>query len=217
MVNMFQIFKGVSKQPSRFFASVAKEQGYLKPWLYYIVLMGLFYILSFVVGLPQAVIDSLQDPEIIGGVGVALVIVVAALFLVLLIALMAGLVFVSAGILHLFLMIVGARGYQQTFKMVCYSATPLIYLSPFLLFNILPGGDILYLVCSLAASIWVIVLEVKAAIILHKLSVARAVVGVVVIPLAVAFVLILFFVLLIVGLAAVYSDSLTGMVVNSVL
>jgi hypothetical protein len=77
------------------------------------------------------------------------------------------LLFVSAAILHLSLMVVGGatRGYTATFRVICYTYTPvLLYVVP------VCGG--------LVGGIWSIVLEILGFSIVHRISVGKSVMAV---------------------------------------
>jgi hypothetical protein len=208
----------VITDPTAFFKDVNADKDYMKPWLYYMAIFVINSLVSFLVSIPYYLMPWNKDELLFS---VPVMILVLFFIYLLSMAFSTGLVFVSAAIAHLFLLIVGAdKGYLQTFKLVCYSSTAGLLLAPFGLLTAfsIPGLILYYLVLfCFVAYIWYI--QVAAARILHGLSLGRAVMGIIVIPLAVFLVLVAIIAVLMVGLIFMVASSggITGMIAGSVI
>ncbi len=216
-MDIIGMIRSFFSSPKNFFSAVNKDEGYKKPWLYFMIIMSAYYALALVFSIPSLMISMKTTGA--GPVGAVLGIIIMLFIFIFSLALGAGLIFVSAGILHLFLLIVGAKkGYLQTFKLVCYASTPIIIIAPFIILNIIPFiGFMMYMFLAFALMIYVMVIEVIAAKVLHGLSTARAVVGVVVLPLVLVLIIFMIVAIVAVGffLALAKSGGLTGMVTGS--
>jgi len=212
-MDFIQIFTDVIKTPDKFWESVKSDKGLMKPWLYYMVAVVLYSVINYLVSIPRTVQMAGTDLGF-GALTVALALIIGVLSSIFFVALSAGLVFVSAGILHLFLMVVGARNFEQTFKIICYVFTYSLFLVPFGLLLLIPiTGVWLYLIIAIAIVIYTIYMEVKAAKILHELSTGRAVVGIVVLPMIFVLIIAIIMVIMIVGFVSLVSTAdITGLV-----
>jgi len=217
MVDFIQTFIDVITKPTKFFNRVKKDNDYLAPWLYFFVVMVCYNIISFLVAIPRILItNEYQALGMSAGAGIAL----QGGFTLAAILFTSAFVFVSAGILHLFLMIVGASGYLQTFKIVCYSASITLLVAPLMILSIIPfAGPVLWALVLIGASIAAYVIQVTGAKVLHRLTTGRAVVGIVVLPLVTAIIIVTIIVVFIVSalIALGGVEGITGMVINRVL
>jgi hypothetical protein len=215
-MNLYEKIRSIITDPHGFYNSVKADTGYSDPWLYYIIIMGVYYFVSMCVAVPLAIQSYGSEMNLFGNLGLGLYIAmnIGITFLMYLFS-MAG-IFIGAGIIHVLLMLVGSnKGYQETFKLVAYSSTPLLMLAPFLILNAVPviGGLILFIFMILAY-IYMAYLEVVGAVILHEISTKRAVIGIIVIPLAILMIIIAILAVFFVGLLAVImsaSPEATGM------
>ncbi|MFP4423922.1 MAG: Yip1 family protein [Candidatus Woesearchaeota archaeon] len=193
-------YKDLLSNPDRFFGSVKKDRSILRPFLFYAVVMGIFYLTSLVTSLiGQAIFAGLA-----GGQPIRMIVMtIISGFVGFMIALIS--IFIGAGILHLFILMLGGKGdYVQTFKLSCYAVVPFLFLAGLTLFTIISLlGQILLVLGLIAAIIIQLILEVKGARVLHDMSTGNAVIAIVLIPLALGFILfILIAVLFILGLGA---------------
>ena len=205
----------IIKEPKAFFESVKKDKGYQKPWLFYMKLMVLYFLLVLVSSILSSGAATTPD---IGGFNPIIFAVFGLLFGLIL---SAGTIFIGAGILHLCLLIVGAKkGFEQTFKISTYATVTLPLLGLLIFLQMIPKvGTMLYVLLAISLSIYMFVIEVFGAKVLHGLSTARAVVGVVVIPLAIVllFLIIIFGVILLIFFAvAGGSGGVAGAIANTV-
>jgi hypothetical protein len=113
----FKTIKGVLTKPKGFFKAINKEKGIKQAYLYFIafsLFANLFIVPYYLkVALLEASISSY-------------IIVYILLSLINL-----GFIFVSVGIIHLFVLMVGGRkGFYQTFKAIVYGKTPQFISAP---------------------------------------------------------------------------------------
>ncbi|MGM5487654.1 MAG: YIP1 family protein [Nanobdellota archaeon] len=201
-------FKRVLTEPTSFFAAVKGEQGFGNPFLFFLVVMGIYYAADLL----ATTISQVMIATLTSSVPETLIVIVAGIFGAILgFAIGLGMVFVGAGILHLFLMLVGGKGdYLQTFKLITYSSAPMALLAIFTLLIIIPFlGPIIFGLIALAATIFQLILEVKGAMVLHEISMGKAAVAVIVIPLVIA----LFIALIVVvfGIFFITSMGMSGL------
>jgi len=221
MVKMefISIFTQVLTRPKVFFKSVEYEEEYLKPWLYFMVVILIYFSLSTIVSLPGAAISIVTQGDM--GFGLLFFFLFMGIWFTVMIILSAMGIFILAAIMHLFLMIVGAsKGYHHTFKMICYSAGPLVFLAPLAFIKIIPLlGSMVFFGLLVITTIVIMIYEVIGATILHKITMARAVIGVVVIPMILATMMFILSAIFIMGLVALIYNSggVTGMVASSVI
>ncbi|MBN2541716.1 YIP1 family protein [bacterium] len=162
---MFETLKLVLFKPTDAFTAMRSEGGLIEPLIYAVVLGSVGAIVGLIwQGLFQSlgVLASEYPQESIFNL---FFVVIAAVFMPVFIT--AG-IFISSGILHLCLMIVGAanRPFETTFRIVCFAggSTALIQLIP------LCGG--------LVGGIWTIVLEVIGVEHAHGTTTGKAVLAV---------------------------------------
>ncbi len=207
------------KSPTKFFSTVKGDKGYKKPWMYYLAITAVYYAVTYIFQIPSIFIGGAISGGTSSLISPSLNLVLMLVIYIFIFALSLGLVFVSAAIMHLFLMIVGTKKrYQETFKLVCYASTPLLIIAPFNLLSIIPIiGPLILLMVIFAVAVYVMVIEVIGAKVLHDISTARAVVGVVVIPLVLALIIFLIVAAMLIGLIMAVSKSggLTGLVTGS--
>jgi len=211
-------FKGVLASPRLLYAKVRNE-GYLPPWIFYVVVAAISLTVSILVQLPSIILQVINEPELNNPAGVVIFLVIFCLMLALILVMQAGLVFVTAGIMHLFLMLVGAKkGYLETFKLICYSQAPAVFVAPFAFLQIIPiAGPMLYFVLAFAAWVWSAIIQVNGAVALHQITMGRAVIALIVIPLVLLAIVVVMVVLFFTALVY-YADmsSVTGYIINSV-
>jgi len=102
-------------------------------------------------------------------------------------------IFISAAIVHLFVMLFkGKGGYAQTFKVIAYAAVPAALINMFItfLFNTFDGTiDNLLIIPQFIIFLYVIVLEIKGLRIIQKLTTLHAFLSII-IPIAIVVVII---------------------------
>jgi hypothetical protein len=197
--------------PVRFFRGIRDDAGYLKPWAYSLVVMGIYlgFIMVYASLLPAP--EDVNDTLLYKSIFLMMMFLILALVLVTL----GGLVFVNAAITHAFLMIVGSdKGYQQTFKLVCYSMTGLLLSAPLVLLNLMEDGGMASFMLSIPFGIYVAIISVFGAMELHRISAMKAVGAMILIPIGMAVLLFAFFVILIAAMIvpAMSSNAVTGAV-----
>lgn len=179
-------YKDLLINPDRFFGSVKKEKSILKPFLFYAAVIGIFYLTSLVASMiGEIILAGIKGEPPIRMFAITIVSGVLG-FMIALIT-----IFISAGVLHLFITMLGGKGdYLQTFKLSCYGTVPFLFLAILNFFTIIPVlGQIILGVGLIAAVVIQLILEVKGARVLHEMTTGRAVVAVVVIPLILGFIL----------------------------
>jgi hypothetical protein len=213
--------KQVLAEPTKFFRSVQKDKGYMRPWVYYILIFAVYIGVYFLTALPGSVMDVQSETQVSTAISAVFLLIAFLLLAVVLLGFLALFVHVSAAVLHLFLLVVGARmGYIQTFKIVCYASTPLIFLGPFGLFDSVPIlGRLSISFAGLVISIYIIVLEVVGARVLHNLSTGRAVVGTLVLPVIIVILLVLTGIIVVISLiaASMGPTGITASVIGSIM
>lgn len=213
--------KAILASPAQFFASMQGCTGYNKPVMFFAITYGITlaiaYGLLLVVG--GAVVASMaaagKDLGPIGaslGAGVGVILVQAVISIVVGIPMAIAGMFISAGIMHLFVMMFGGRGgYAATFRALCYSHIPSTVVS---LAGVLVAGLLLAVTKSpfmlvlmylpmLAGGIWSLVVTIIAMRELHWMSTGRAA-GAVLTPAVIGFVLM---VVISIGMAAAVSQA----------
>jgi hypothetical protein len=209
--------KRILSQPEKFFSSVAKDRGYASPWTHYIIVVTIYMGVYFLTAIPGSVAELQAEAEVGATLSAIILLVIFAVMLVFILALFALTVFISAGVLHLFLMVVGARkGYIQTFKVVCYASTPMMLLGPFGLFDSVPiVGRLVITLVGLVLGIYVLVIEVVGVRVLHKISTGRAILGTVILPILLGIIFIVLLALVVFALlAAGLQSGITAQVIN---
>ncbi len=171
--SFWSTWKTIMLAPTQFFENLPKKTNYREPSLFYLktqALLLLICLLLFGALLFAAVTsDSLTFGTLIGGIaGVALFIGLLMLYPILLLFSW-GFLFVSAGLIHLFVILFGGeQEYKETFSVMAYSTAPTLFaFIPFV---------------SFVAVIYSIVLEVIGIQHRQKLTLGKSI-AVVVIPL----------------------------------
>lgn len=214
-------FAGVLKDPEDFFGRKKSEESLFPAWSYYMILFAVSLAAVFVLGIPFRFI--LEPSGLIFSPAVS---IAFDLFgMVLLLCFAAGLVFVTIAFMHLFLLLVGAKkGYRETFKAFCYGSTPYVFIalcSVLLNFAVLFNFSIVWLIvyglALLGITIWMYTIQVIGVSTLHQISTARAVVGVVVLPILSALLIFLVLGLIFLASLSVLGIPITGNVVGQLL
>lgn len=167
---VFKTIKGVLLNPTRTFADMKTEGGLGTPIIYALILgsiggiiglvwQGLFSSISSVIG--RAGVGEFAGLATFGAIKFIIIVIFMPLFIVV------GL-FISSGICHLCLMIVGGanKSYETTFRVFAYTAgsTALIQIVP---------------ICgALVAGIWALVCEIIGLREAHETTTGRAVLAI---------------------------------------
>ncbi len=215
--------KKIITGPTEFFQSIRTDDSIGKPWTFYMLVMLVYMGMYTVIGLIVALVWSLLLQGFISGplagMGPVMTILMYLGIFIGIMVLSAVGVFIQAAIIHLFLMIVGAKkSYIKTFKGISYSEAPIILLGPLSLLLVIPLlGGMIFSLCSLGIGIYVWVLQVIAMKELHEISIMRSVMAVVVIPLILGFLLLVVgIVLVIVFMSQIFNASpVTGFIANT--
>ncbi len=182
---IFKMIKDVLIRPSYFFERIEKQKGISKAFFYFAIIYLFYTIIHLISGFFFLKYYSGILTNIWGSVLPSLLpqpqMTFFTLFLFPLLNYIAGLlmIFVAAGLLHVWIYIFGGRAvFEKTFQLLVYSSTPMYLLGwiPFL---------------SFLAQIYSIVLLVIGTQKLHKLSLARSIL-IYVIPFAAMVLLVLF-------------------------
>lgn len=202
-MEFFNIIKEVISKPKDFFTKIHKEKGIKNTFLYFFIftvittfLSTLYFYRSFsIIEIPQIELTS-------GLIFWSLVILYIVILLFSIIA-----IFVVTGIIHLFVLLMkGKEGFYQTFKIIIYGATPSyllsIILSPISI-GVFPrfagmkqptpeyfAWILPIIVLGIIVTIYQIYLRVIGTKKLHKLSTFRAFAAILLLPLALAIVLV---------------------------
>lgn len=205
-------FNLIISNPKKFFKSVEKGKGYLEPWIYYVIVMSIYLFLSAIASIPSMMQELSTEFDAFGAVfsGIFSIVIIFIIFFIILL-LSSGMIFIGAGIQHLFLLLVGTKKrYIETFKLLCYSTTPVVFLSVFIFLEGIPMiGGILYIIGTIIITIYLFYIEVLGAKILHKLSTLRSVIAIVIIPTIIGLIILAFVITLL--LTVFNSLGITGM------
>ncbi len=164
-------FKLCFLHPNQLFDRVKDEQGYEGPIKFYLLIAFINLIIANIILItlvtlmpPVAELLGFIGPiEIIGGlfsniINTNLTIIFSVLG-----------TFLSAGFVHLFALIFGAKGgYHSTYKAIVYCTGPSIFILPV---SLIPFVG---LFISLSISIWTLYLFLKGLSVFHNISMARA-------------------------------------------
>jgi hypothetical protein len=217
--------KTIIMKPKEFFAKVKNEKDFITPWKYYMAVLGIIYFVSFIAQIPgiffSGTIGTLlgeHSPSL--GIFVHLGVLLGVIFMIYI--LMAGLVFLFVAILHLFYLIVGAKkGYVETFKIISYTSTIYLLSIPLTLLGGIPIIGIIFSIVTipiaLAIFAYTLYTQVQGTMILHELTLTRAIIAVALpIFLIILFLIIIIVIVLIIGIEVLgYRDdinSISGMV-----
>jgi hypothetical protein len=217
-MSFFDDVKEIVANPAGFFQSVKEDQQMLKPWLFYVQVMGIYYFINVLVSIPLAIQTYGDATGFLASFTLPLYILFNIAILAVVYILVIGGVFIGVGFLHLLFLIVGAdKGFVQTLKIVTYSSTAMLFLTPFLILQAIPVvGGLLFSGFAILFGIYTMYLEVQGAKVLHELSTARAVVAVIVIPVVLMLIVIAILALFFPGVLALAMSadpSITGMFV----
>lgn len=184
MTEILEKIKAVLQSPGSFFDSIKSEEGYGPALKYLFVIYLVPSIIVFIAGM-------LSSPGKIGEA--AFIAVLSEVFGVLV------LTFISTGLVHIGIMLVGGkRGIFSTYKALAYGITPYALLQWIPIVNIL-------------ALLWAIYLEVMGLSKLHEMSMLRAFIGWLIVPLILLVILTVLFSAVLIGtLGVLFSAASTG-------
>ena len=177
----FKTWAKVMFEPMEFYTKLPKKIRYTEPTLFaiktYALLLGVLYVLVLLLGLfflkIATVIVGNDLLAAVTGAGRGIFILIALLAFPLLLLLAWGLLYVGAGIIHLFVLLFGGKeGFHETFKVYCYSIAPT-------LFSFIP-------VVNYVVAIYSIILQIIGIHKRQKLSIGKSI-GAVLIPTAILF------------------------------
>lgn len=169
-MGLFKTWKEVMFNPMGFYEQLPDKIKYKEPSLFYIKiqLLCLLIIFSLVVGLELLGISAFTlffnktQLALIGAFGIGFLLFILVIIYPILILVFLGLLFVWAGILHLFVLFFGGKGsYVETFKVISYSTASTIFsFIPFL---------------NLIIGIYTIILQVIGIHKRHKLDLVKSI------------------------------------------
>ncbi len=193
--SLFQTCKEVIFDPMKFYQKLPAKIKYKEPSLFYlkiqaILMLIIFLLLFFIFGFFFMLLGIAgQGIALFGSLGFGFLLLIAILSFPFILLLSWGMLFVSAGILHLFVLLFGGKkGYPETFKAVSYAIAPAIL-------SFIP-------IINWFVGIYVLILQIIGIHQRQKLSMGRSV-AVVLLPIAIVFILflILFLSLMTIGTA----------------
>jgi len=180
--------------PGRFFDAVKPEKGIMKPLAFFGVLSFIDFMITLAVLLlaPSLLQSFMNDPLLQQFfqyvILVSLISMLDPLSLLLNYVIIFAFTLLAAAAIHFFVYVLrGSKGFQQTYKALMYSSAPLIFLAlvfplyllsfdyPFMVF---PAIALIVIAAS-----WSLLIAVKGLSKLHEISVLKAVVSLVIIPL----------------------------------
>lgn len=201
-MKLFETWKEVMFNPLNFYEKLQKKIGFKEPSLFFLkvqaIVLGTIYVLGLIVlaffALIFTLISEAAGSPLFGAISgsvIGIAVLIALLLYPILLLLSWGILFVSAGITHLFVLIFGGKqGYVETFKATAYSMAPQV-------FCIIP-------LVNWAAMIYIFVLQVIGIKHRQKLSWGKSVA-------AVLLPLVLFLALFVIGyLIFIFSFLATG-------
>lgn len=192
--------KRVISEPTRFFNAIKKEKDIGQAFIYYLIFLVISAIFS-IFYYRRALLET-PAANLVGGTMLTGMII--GQFVISLVCL-----FIVTGILHLFCRFMRGKGiYTDTFKAIVYGSTPSLIFSPVLMlylgivgikniFAVFPA----YILMGVIA-IWSLVLEIKGIKIAHSISTWKAVVAVIILPIALVIVIAIVIILIILALFA---------------
>src|SRR3989344_1560183 len=208
-MGLFNTWKTVMFDPLKFYEKLSPKIMYKEPSIFYLkiqaITLGVIYFIGLLIlavfalifiSLAEAVVSSPLGAISSGVVGIIILIALLTYPVILLFSW--GMLFVSVGITHLFvLMFGGKQGYVETFKTVAYSMAPQI-------FCIIP-------LVGWAAMIYMIVLQTMGIKLRQELSWGKSV-AVILLPMAIFLVLflVIYFVFIFSILSASMAATATG-------
>lgn len=233
MATIQETISGMLMRPLEFYKSIEKDNDFVKPMLYFAVTSIIVYIFGFLIYIPLGVTNPLET-------------IFSFFFAVVLLPFSIGYMFaapfVSAGIAHLGLMILGVRTeYIKTFKPISYSGIPGAAYSLFVIclsivfYAVFPITDEERLVAMLSTgAVWIfvgfIIIMIFIAVIrkihvlitetigiayYHNISRLKAFLGLILIP-TILTILMLFIIGLFIGLLISFVSSSVGDVTGMV-
>ncbi len=187
-MGLFNTWKTVMFDPLKFYEKLPPKVQYKEPSIFYLkiqaITLGVIYFLGLLIlavfaliftSITEAMVSSPLG-AISGGV-VGIIILIALLIYPFILLFSWGMLFVSAGITHLFVLIFGGKqGYVETFKTIAYSMAPQV-------FCIIP-------LIGWTAMIYMLVLQIMGIKHRQKLSWGKSV-AVILLPMAILLVLFL--------------------------
>lgn len=167
--------KEIITNPVRFFKTL-KEESLGSIYLFYFVLFSIYTVMSLLVSVTlYTFIGSMSlllvgEAQMFGMIG-------NVFFSILTYMLSLGLIFLIIGLYHVYLMIFGANeSFARTFQLVTYSSVPTY------LFGWIP-------LLGFFTFIWSLILIIIGSQRTHKLSLAKAIIAFVVVPIVLVFIL----------------------------
>jgi hypothetical protein len=178
-MSLFQTWKEVMFNPMEFFEKLPAKINYKEPSVFYIkikLILGLitFLFMALFMGFIFSMVAGIGGQGLYGLVGIPVGILILLGLLIglpLMILFSWGMLFVGAGIHHLFVMMFdGTQGYKETYKALAYAQAPMVL-------SFIP-------IINWAAYVYAIVLQVIGISKRQKLSIGKSV-AIVLIPIAV--------------------------------
>ncbi|MBT4651339.1 hypothetical protein HOC13_02335 [Candidatus Woesearchaeota archaeon] len=168
-MGFFKTWKTVILDPKVFFSKLPNKMGLREPSIFYLKLQTISWLLvAIVMGfwlIPSGGFSLVSS--LFGGVGILVGLLLGILTVVVMIFLSWGMMFVGAGVIHLFVRAFGGiKEYKETFKAMAYGSAP----------GVLSSIPLL----GWLASIYSVILQVIGLSERQKLSLARSVAAVLV-------------------------------------
>lgn len=185
----FKTWKEIMFNPLEFFEGLKDEQTYRQSSKFYLITNGILLAIIYLIFLLVSIVilfvaqDKGNDlTAAFNGLGLGIGLLIMLLSFPVMVLYIWGMLFVSAGFLHLFVLLFGGEeGYKETFKAMAYSTAP--NLLGFILF-------VNYLVGPYSAVLLVIGLHKR-----QQLSIAKSI-GVIILPIVIIIALVLMIMLI---------------------
>lgn len=175
-MGLWQDWKNVMFNPTEFFNKLPAKDQYRKAAIFYLTIEAIGLALTILTFVPFMTLGLMQDPTmgLLGGLGTGLLVVVLVLAFPLILLFSWGMLYVGAGLIHIFISLLGGKkSFVETFKASAYSTAPGI-------FSFLPWIGNLAAVYSLI----LLIIGIKER---HQLSIGRSVAAVL-IPVGIIFI-----------------------------
>ena len=196
-MGLWQDWKNVMFNPTEFFNKLPAKEQYRKATIFYLTIEAISLALTILTFVPFMTLGLVQDPTmgLLGGLGTGLLVVVLVLAFPLILLFSWGMLYVGAGLIHLFISLFGGKkGFVETFKASAYSTAPGI-------FSFLPWIGNLAAVYSLI----LLIIGIKER---HQLSIGRSIAAVL-IPVGIIFILMVTIIAVIILLSGLQTGGFT--------
>ncbi len=190
-MNFFKTAKSVIQEPTKFFKKIEKDKDISKAALYYLIFLVIGFAASIIHYWAQPIGIGLKLPALAISIVISLfVFIISIIFL-----------FIGAGIIHLLLKFLGGKeGFYKTFNPLVYGNTPSLIVSPIMTLVMAASlnifTNIFVSLILFGTMIYSFFLIIKGVSIMHKMSMWRAFVAVVLIPLVIGTIIIVILIMI---------------------